>query len=260
MGKLKIERLDEKEIQYWVNIDELRLIYNQIRFGMELDDDGYGNTIEKGGVREFINRGDFKSKSKTELEMLRRNIRDMGKKKYEKYWRLKTQKNITNKSKWEKKIKEEEYKIKMDENIILCKFLYFDIICNYLVKVNFDGIEVICFYKSDKGVNNELLDFIRKNFLYSYNYSGYYGKERVDVYLSRFFNKGLVDSVEYKGKVHPFKWYLRKIREGRLLVNEIGEYKNKIVENYYPLLSVEEYDKLIYDYKNPKEGIFKFFG
>jgi hypothetical protein len=53
---------------------------------------------------------------------------------------------------------------------------------------------------------------------------------------------------------------LRKIKNGELLVNEIGEYKNKIIENYYPLLSVEEYNKLIYDYENRKEGIFKFFG
>jgi len=104
------------------------------------------------------------------------------------------------------------------------------------------------------------LDYIRNVFLYSYNYNGYYGEERIDVYLSRFFNKGLVNSVEYKGKVHPFKWYLRKIKNGELLVNEIGEYKNKIIENYYPLLSVEEYNKLIYDYENRKEGIFKFFG
>lgn len=260
MGKLKIERLDENDILYWVNIDELRMIYNQIRFGMELDDDGYGKKVEKGGVRDFINRKDFKSKSKTEIEMLRRSVREWGSKNYEKYIKLKYQKKITNKSKWEKDLKDVEYKVKEDENIILGKFLYFDIISNYLVKVNFDGMEVICFYKSDKGISSEVLDFIRNHFLYSYNYNGYDGEERVDVYLSRFFNKGLVDSVEYKGKVHPFKWYLRKIKNRKLLVNEIGEYKNKIVENYYPLLKVEKYDKLIYDYNNRKEGIFKFFG
>lgn len=254
MGKLTIERLDEKDILYWVNIDELRMIYNQIRFGLELKDDSYGKKNEGDGVSQFINRKDYKSKSKTELEMLRRSVREMSKKYYETYSKLKSQKKITNKPKWEKNFKEIEYYIRMNENLILGKFLYFDIISKYLVKINFDGIEVICFYKNDKGVNNELLDFIRNNFLYSYNY----GEERVNVYLSRFFNKGLVDNIEYKGKVHPFRWYLRKIREGKLLVNEIGEYKNKIVENYYPLLSVEEYDKLIYDYNNQKEGIFKF--
>ena len=260
MGKLKIERLDEKDILYWVNIDELRMIYNQIRFGMELVDDGYGKKVEKGGVRKYINGKDFKSKSKTELEMLRRSVRERGGKDYKKYIKLKYQKKITDKSKWERNLKDIEYKVKLDENIILGKFLYFDIISNYLVKVNFDGLEVICFYKSDKGISSELLDYIRNHFLYSYNYNGYYGEEKVDVYLSRFFNKGLVDSVEYKGKVHPFKWYLRKIKNGEVLVNEIGEYKNKIVENYYPLLSVEEYDRLIYEFENPKEGIFKLFG
>jgi hypothetical protein len=260
MGKLKIERLDKNDILYWVNIDELRMIYNQIRFGMELKDDGYGKKYEVGGVSQFINRKDLKSKSRTELEMLRISVREMMKKYYEKYLKLKRQKKISNKSKWEKNLKEVESYIRINENMILGKFLYSDIISNYLVKVDFDGMEVICFYKNDKGISNELLDFIRNTFLYSYNYNGYYGEERVDVYLSRFFNKGLVDSVEYKGKVHPFKWYLRKIKNGELLVNEIGEYKNKIVENYYPLLSIEEYDKLIYDYKNRKEGIFNFFG
>ena len=121
MGKLKIERLDEKDILFWVNIDELRVIYNQIRFGMEFVDDGRlrGNMIEGGGVRDFINKKDYKSKSKTEVEMLRRSIRD---------------KNIKNYKNYNKDI---EYQVKMDENMILGKFLYFDIISNYLVKVNF---------------------------------------------------------------------------------------------------------------------------
>jgi hypothetical protein len=177
MGKLKIERLDEKDIFYWVNVDELRMIYNQIRFGMELKTDPYGNKkYEVGGVSQFINRKDLKSKSKTELEMFRRSIREMSKKHYKKYWKLKNQKKISNKSKWEKDLKEVESYIRINENLILGKFLYFDIISNYLVKVDIDGMKIICFYKSDKGISNELLDYIRNVFLYSYNYNGYYGE------------------------------------------------------------------------------------
>ena len=124
MGKLKIERLDENDILYWVNIDELRMIYNQIRFGMELKYDGYGKKYEVGGVSQFINRKDLKSKSKTELEMLRRSVREMMKKYYEKYLNLKRQKKISDKSKWEKKLKEVESYIRINENMILGKFLY----------------------------------------------------------------------------------------------------------------------------------------
>jgi hypothetical protein len=260
MGDLRISRLGEDEVKYWLYIDELRLRYNQLRFGLELVDNGYGKKVEKGGIQDFISRMDYKSKSKTELEILRRSVRDLGISDRNRYNKLNNQKKIINKTKWEDDLLKVKMKVRLNENIILGKFLYFDIFSNYLVKVDFGGLEIICYYKCIGGMNEELLNYIKKYFLYNYEYDGNYGHEKIAIYLSKFFRKGLVDSKEYKGVVHSFNWYLDKIREGEILVRESGEYKSKIIENFYPIISLDLYNDLIYRYKNSKEGIFKFVG
>jgi hypothetical protein len=80
MGKLKFIKLDESEIKYWLNICKLRNLYNELRFGLEIVDGRNNQNIEKGGVRDFIERVDFKSKSKFEMEMLRRSVREKNRK------------------------------------------------------------------------------------------------------------------------------------------------------------------------------------
>jgi hypothetical protein len=259
MGELKFNKLIESEIRYWLNICKLRNLYNELRFGLEIVDGRNNQNIEKGGIRDFIERVDFKSKSKFEMEMLRRSVREKNRKDVLKYKKLINQNKVSNKLKWENEIRELNEKINYRENIILLKYLNYDILNNYLIKVNFgSGLEVICFYKCKNGMSKDLLEYIAKTFLYSFEYVSFFGVEQIDIYLKKFFRKGLVESKEYKGVVHPFRWYVEKINKGELLVNEIGEYKNKIIENFYPLISVKDYNKLILDFKENQNK--NFFG
>ena len=248
MGELKFEKLKEEEIVSWIDNKELFQLYDNLRFG----DEGIIGYILKWDKKNNCYR-DYKVREKYDSELYRRGIRVELEKLMKNYNRL-TKLQLLNKEGIDlgRRI---DYLIKP----YLFNFLKFDIKFGNLVKCSDLGI--ICFYQyNNKGIDQNKLKWVDKKFLYREKYFNFnlQMEDERDVYLSQFFNKGLVESDEFKGWVPSKRWYENMISKNRLLINVEGDFNDKMYHNLYPLIEIDRYKKL--REKNNDEGIWKFVG
>lgn len=248
MGELKFEKLNIEDIVSWIDYKELFQLYNNLRFG----DEGIIGYILKWDKKNNCYR-DYKVREKYDSELYRRGIRVELEKLMKKYNRFTKLQLLTKEGiDLGRRI---DYLIKP----YLIKFLRFDIELGNLVKCNELGI--VCFYQyNTKGIDQNKLEWVDNKFLYRERFFDFNMRmeDERDVYLSQFYHKGLVESVEFKGWVPSKRWYENMISENRLLISVEGDFNYKIYHNLYPLIEIDKYEEL--RSKDDWSEIWKFVG
>ena len=226
MGLIKLDLFEVNKI---MSCSHLKNVYEGFRFN--------------GSIRKnYIDEGDIVSKSKSNIEVMRRYGRDILRS-------LDFQKdNLKGKS------ERNNFLIQYECDRLLLQFLLYDIKNGYLVWVK-SGRDKYLMWNTigNNGIDKDKLDYIDKKQL-----GKSVGEGEI---LSTFFKKGLVNDKEYIGWKPIFSWYKGKLDSGDLLSYSYWKDDKRIINNLYPLMEGGVYDNNIIDMErdNYNENKYSFF-
>ena len=215
IDEMGLVKLDLFEVNKIMSCSYLKNVYEGFRFN--------------GSIRDnYIDKKDIVSKSKSNIEVMRRYGRDIIRS-------LDIQKDNL-----KGKIERNNFLIQYECDRLLLQFLLFDIKNGYLVWVKSSRDRYLMWNTiGDNGIDGDKLDYIDKKRL---------GKSVGEgEMLSTFFKKGLVNNKEYIGWLPPYSWYEKKLENDELLSYSYWKDDKRIINNLYPLVDGGVYDSNIVD-------------